>query len=140
MADDAVSRVVAESLAGLARLPTEGAWVTLSTDDPGHSMSLRGNARGLVALSRVLLRESLDSDRAQEPRPTDETTTGLDGVYFASHQYRRLRVRLQEHPPPDEADSLHGSGVWRAGLLVFIVGFVLLMGADLAVRVLLRRF
>jgi hypothetical protein len=39
MAEDAVSRVVAESLAGLAMLPTEGAWVTLTTDEvPGPEL------------------------------------------------------------------------------------------------------
>jgi hypothetical protein len=140
MPDDAVTRVVADSLAGLEKLPTEGAWVTLTTDDPGHSVSIRGNARGLASLSRVLLQKALDSDQARECSPTAETVVGLDGVYVPSHQYPRLSVHLQEHPPPDETETLHSLGLWRAGLLLFIVGFVLVMGADLAVRVLLRRF
>ena len=138
MADDALTRVVAESLVGLERLPTEGAWVTLTSDDPGHSMSIRGNSRGLAWLSRILLRCSVEPEEPAELEPAGKAMAELDQLYTRSHTFPRLLVRRQEHPPADEAAKLHGFGVWRCGLVVFIVGCVIVLGVLLAARIVLR--
>jgi len=124
------NKLVSDALAQLDALPPADSWVEVSGDPEGE-VSIVGNALGLARLARILLRCALDTPEAREYRSAgpaakelrDLSSTGSDLSLTSVELLSERTVPVARRKRVPDRLALLG-----CGLVVFLVGFIFLMG------------